>query len=182
MITAYVDESGNLADSHPFFVTAVVCLENNKIPSRIIKRLNRVLGKRTRKVGKEMKFNNSSDRVKNYFIKRFTNEKLYCLAFIVNKEKKQIKDNPENYAKILNWVIKTGVSIHSWGKIIIDRKFDKKIDQRKLEEEIVTFGLDIDKIFFVDSKINDEVKLADFVAGFYFIINLTINKEYFIDV
>ena len=64
-------------------------------------------------------------------------------------------------------MIKIGIAIHGWGKVIVDRKFDKKIDQEKLAEEIVTLGLDINKISFVDSKINDGIKLADFVAGFY---------------
>lgn len=167
MITAYIDESGNLADNHPFFITAVVCLEDNNIPSRMIKRLRRILGRRKGKVGKEIKFNNSSNRTKNYFIKRFTTEKIYCLAFVIDKEKKQIKDTPENYAKILNWVIKTGILVHDWSKIIVDRKFDKKIDQEKLSREITISGLDINKITFVDSKTNDGIKLADFVAGFY---------------
>ncbi|HCR35915.1 hypothetical protein A2130_00115 [Candidatus Woesebacteria bacterium GWC2_33_12] len=167
MITAYIDESGNLADNRPFLITAIVCLENDNIPSRIIKRLRRVLGRKKGKIGKEIKFSNSSDRIKNYFIKRLSNEKLYSLVFVFDKEKKQIKDNPENYAKILNWVIKIGIAIHGWGKVIVDRKFDKKIDQEKLAEEIVTLGLDINKISFVDSKINDGIKLADFVAGFY---------------
>ena len=92
MVTAYLDESGNLADSNPFFITVVVCLKNEKIPTRIIKRLRRVLGRRKGKIGKEIKFNNSSERVKNYFIKRLLNEDIYCLVLVIDKEKKQIND------------------------------------------------------------------------------------------
>lgn len=167
MITAYLDESGNLADSNPFFITAVVCLKDERIPSRIIKRLRRILGRRKGKIGKEIKFNNSSDRVKNYFIKRFGDEEIYCLVLAIDKEKKQIIDNPENYAKVLNRMIVLGTKIYKWEKIVIDRKFDKLIDQQKLKEELKLSGIDIKKIEFVDSEVNDGVKLADFVAGFY---------------
>jgi len=167
MITAYLDESGNLADDNPFFITAVVCLKNEKIPTRIIKRLRRVLGRRKGKIGKEIKFNNSSDRVKNYFIKRLLGEDIYCLILAVDKEKKQIADNPENYAKVLIRILNIGTKIYNWEKIVIDRKFDKLIDQQKLNKEVSLSGIDVDKIEFVDSEIDDGVKLADFVAGFY---------------
>ncbi len=167
MVTAYIDESGNLADKNPFFITAVVCLEDEKVPTRIIKRLRRVLGRRKGKIGKEIKFNNSSERVKKYFIKRFLNEDMYCLVLVVDKVKKQIIDSPENYAKILIRILNIGTKIYNWQKIIIDRKFDKLIDQQKLNKEIKSSGVDAKKIEFVDSEINDGVKLADFIAGFY---------------
>lgn len=167
MITAYIDESGNLTDNNPFFITAVVCLRDERIPSRIIKRLRRVLGKRKGKVGKEIKFNNSSIRVKNYFIKRFLDEDLYCLVLVIDKEKKRIADSPENYAKVLIRVLNIGTKIYNWEKIIIDRKFDKLIDQQRLDKEIVLSGVTIREIKFVDSEVSDGVKLADFVAGFY---------------
>lgn len=167
MITAYLDESGNLTDNNPFFITAVVCLKDERIPSRIIKRLRRILGRRKGKIGKEIKFNNSSERVKNYFIKRLLSEDMYCLVLVVDKDKKRIVDNPENYAKVLVRVLNIGTKIYNWEKVIIDRKFDKLIDQQKLKEELKLSGIDIKKIEFVDSEVNDGVKLADFVAGFY---------------
>jgi len=167
MITAYIDESGNLADNNPFFITAVVCLNDQRIPSRMVKRLRRVLGKRKGKIGKEIKFNNSSVRVKNYFLKRFSEEDAYCVVLVIDKEKNKIIDNPENYAKILVRILNIGTKIYNWEKIIIDRKFDKLIDQQKLNKEISSSGINSENIEFVDSKINDGVKLADFVAGFY---------------
>lgn len=180
MITAYIDESGNLADNNPFFITAVVCLKDERIPVRIIKRLRRILGRRKGKIGKEIKFNNSSERVKNYFIKRFLGEDIYCLVLVVDKEKKQISDNPENYAKVLIRILNIGTKIYNWQKIIIDRKFDKLADQQKLNKEISLSGISIKKIEFVDSEANDGVKLADFIAGFYgrfYNSNKTLPKE-----
>ncbi|MDP3918003.1 MAG: DUF3800 domain-containing protein, partial [Candidatus Woesebacteria bacterium] len=115
MITAYLDESGNLADNNPFFITAVVCLNDERIPIRIIKRLRRVLGRKKGKIGKEIKFNNSSERVKNYFIKRLLSEDMYCLVLVVDKDKKQISDSPENYAKILVRILNIGIKIYNWG-------------------------------------------------------------------
>lgn len=167
MVTAYIDESGNLADNKPFFITAVVCLKDERIPSRIIKRLRRVLGKRKGKVGKEIKFNNSSERIKNYFLKRFIAENIYCVVLTIDKEKKKIIDNPKNYAKILVRILKIGTKIYNWEKIIIDRKFDKLTDQEILNKEISLSGINSEAIEFVDSEINDGVKIADFVAGFY---------------
>ena len=167
MITAYIDESGNLADNNPFFITAVVCLTDQQIPSRMIKRLRRVLGKRKGKVGKEIKFNNSSVRVKNYFLKRFSEEDVYCVVLVIDKENKIIVDSPENYAKILVRILSIGTKIYNWGKIVIDRKFDKLIDQQKLNKEISLSGINNNKIEFIDSEISDGVKLADFVVGFY---------------
>jgi len=167
MITAYIDESGNLADNNPFFITAVVCLTDQRIPSRIVKRLRRVLDKRKGKIGKEIKFNNSSIRVKNYFLKRFLAEEIYCVVLTIDKEKKTIIDNPENYAKILVRILNIGIKIYNWEKIVIDRKFDKLIDQQKLIKEISLSGINNQNFEFVDSEINDGVKIADFIAGFY---------------
>ena len=80
MNIAYIDESGNLADKNPFFIVAVVSVKDEKLPSRIIKRVRRVLGRSKGKVGKELKFSGSSARLREYLVKRLESENLYCFV------------------------------------------------------------------------------------------------------
>lgn len=167
MITAYIDESGNLADSKLFFITAVVCVENEKMPTALFKKIRKVLNKKKLSEGKEIKFSSSSERSKNYFVKRIVNENIYCFTFVIEKDLKSIKDNPENYAKVLSWVMKEGFQLYKWNKVVVDRKFDKDRDQENLILKLSEYGLDIKKINFVDSKKSDGVKIADFISGFY---------------
>lgn len=167
MTIAYIDESGNLADGKLFFITVVVCVESDKVPEILFRKVRKVLNKKKLKEGKEIKFSGSSDRLKNYFVKRISNEKIYCFTFVIEKDMKNIKDSPENYGKVLSWVMREGFSLYHWNRVIIDRKFDKERDQKLLLSKLRNFGLDLKKINFVDSKKSDGIKLADFIAGFY---------------
>lgn len=168
MVTAYIDESGNLADKKPYFIVAVVPVKDKRLPSRIMKRVRRVLGRRKGKIGKELKFSTSSSRVKNFFVKRLEAEKLYCFVFVVDKLGKKIEDSPENYGVVINWVLREGFSMLGWEKVVIDRKFDKEKDQKKLLSVIKsTMKTNMSKVLFGDSINEDGIKLSDFVAGFY---------------
>src|SRR5258706_15420092 len=167
MITAYIDESGNLADKEPFFIVAVVPIDNARLTERIIKRLRRVVGREKRKDKDEIKFSKISDRVKDYFIKRFEESNLYCFVFVINKNDRRIKDTPENYGSILAHILHLGFSIFNWEKAVIDKKFSKLRDQEKLHVFLQNDGVDTMKVNFVDSMQVDGVKLAEFVAGYY---------------
>src|SRR3972149_2304150 len=167
MTVAYIDESGNLADKNPFFIVAIVPIEDERLPYRIIKRVRRILGRRKGKVGKELKFTSSSSRLREYLVKRLESENLYCYVFVVDKIERKISDTPENYGAVLNWVLKEGFSVHNWDKVVIDRKFDKERDQKELVEILAKENIRITKVKFADSVSEDGIKLADFVAGFY---------------
>ena len=167
MTIAYIDESGNLADGEPFFVVAIVPINDYRLPGRIIKRVRRILGRTKGKISEELKFSKSSTRIKEYFIRRLENEKLYCFVFVVDKVGRRIKDTPENYGSVLRWVLNEGFSILGWDKVVIDRKFSKVRDQNTLTEFLQNNNLDIKRVDFTDSIKEDGIKLADFVAGFY---------------
>lgn len=170
MSVAYIDESGNLADGNPFFVIAVVPIDDERLPSRIIKRTRSILGRNKGRVGGELKFNNSSIRVKKYFIERLVKEKVSCFVFVIEKANRKIVDSPENYGVILSWILSQGFKLWKWELAVVDRKYDKKRDQEKLLGILKSGGIARNKVDFVDSLNSDGVKLADFVAGFYSVL------------
>src|SRR3989344_5765048 len=95
MTVAYIDESGNLADKNPFFIVAIVPIEDERLPNRIIKRVRRILGRRKGKVGKELKFTSSSSRLREYLVKRLESENLYCYVFVIDRKFDKERDQKE---------------------------------------------------------------------------------------
>jgi hypothetical protein len=169
MISVFIDESGTLPDIRDKFI--VVCgvavrqlKEAENIFSRILKSL------RQRKVEiKEIKFYHAGQNTKRQFLSGIAAADFKIFAIIVDKKKRKIADNPENFALLLENLMS---DIINWYKnesifFVLDRHFHNKFDRtefdsltkKKIGEETEY------KIKHVDSRQNFLVNIADMAAG-----------------
>jgi len=164
-----IDESGTLPDVRDRFVTITgVGLREMKKGKNLISQTLKSLRREKNKI-KEVKFYYAGDRTKRRVLSGMVSAEFEIFTVIIDKKGRKISDTPENFALLAGELIS---EINLWNrerslKIIIDRHFFKKDDERNfnkfLEKNIkrnVSFSIQ-----HIDSQQNFIVNLADFAAG-----------------
>ncbi|MDI6602733.1 MAG: DUF3800 domain-containing protein [Patescibacteria group bacterium] len=164
-----IDESGTLPDPKDKFIAiAGVGLKKIKEGENLISRILKLLRERKIKI-KEVKFYYAGERTRKQILSGIVLANFEIFAVIIDKKRRNIVDIPENFALLVSELIN---EINLWQpvkslKIIIDRHFQKKIDEKnfnKFLQKNLKRNL-ICSIQHVDSQQNFIINLADFVAG-----------------
>ena len=164
-----IDESGTLPDVKDRFVAiAGIGLEKIKEGENLINRTLKSLRREKNKI-KEVKFYYAGERTKRRVLSGIVSAEFEVFTVVVDKKGRKISDTPENFALLVGELIS---EINFWNpernlKIIIDRHFCKKDDERnfnKFLEENTKRNISF-SIQHIDSQQNFIVNLADFAAG-----------------
>lgn len=169
----FLDESPNLKDQAYFFCVAIL-LPDNPNPAHfqhIFKKIRqRELGKQKKQIF-EIKFSNSSPRIKRKVLELISKEKITVYAFVVDREKRRIVDTPENYGIIMGFA--AGEVLKNCHALILtpDKKYTRPIDQAELERTTLKVVSKVSRAGALmlkepaDSKRNSLIQMADFIAG-----------------
>jgi len=164
-----IDESGTLPDpKDKFIVIAGVGIRRIKEAENLVSRTLKSLRQRKIKI-KELKFYSAGEKTKRQILSGIVSVGLEIFVVAVDKKGRKIPDTPNNFAILVAELIN---EINLWQKerkfkIIIDRHFHKKSDERNFNnvlKDSVKQSL-IFSIQHINSQENFVVNLADFVAG-----------------
>ncbi len=168
----YLDESGNLADNFPYTIAATVGGNRTvrKKLSRIPKKVRqRIMDKKLSQVP-ELKFHDSTDQIRERFLKYLVKYDPEIFALSLDKEGRQVEDSPDNYGIIVGELVRRVISSVGKGRIglILDKKYTKPRDRNRLEE-FVRFTLGEEEIELQIDHLGGEeenlLQVADFIAG-----------------
>ena len=133
---AYLDEAANLADENQFLIIGVVSTCSPKQIERILKRARQTILKKSKRQAPRMKFSRVARRVAYYVIRKLSQKDITVYAWIIDKEKRRVKDTPRNYGLVLSHVLKYGFQVAGWDKVWIDKKYSKERHQHQLENTL----------------------------------------------
>ncbi len=169
--------------STSYYIIASVETRNTLIPSKIIKKVRKTLGKRKKNIP-EFKFARSDDIIRERLLKRAVEEDLLFSAVVLKKKKKMVydhlrdkKDKLHNYlAGFIAESLSNDYDNENEFEIIVDkfimreekrREFDKYLKSRLLKNYRHPVEPKI-KIIHGDSRQYPGLQVADFVAGAIF--------------
>lgn len=166
----FIDESGTLADPKDRFVVfAGVFSKNPQSLTKLIpKARKRVPPKKKRKrerLVSEFKFRSVGDSTKERILTTLASLDVKLFVFVLDKERRKIKDTPENYGLLVFTLLKQVFKKETVDKIVIDRHFNQVEKRQELTEQLLTLCSRDIEITQVDSLTDSRVDLADFVAG-----------------
>lgn len=165
----FIDESGTLPDIFDKYIVlaALVALNPQGLEKILPKFRKKTPSKGSRKKEKqvrEFKFHYVGDITRRRVLEEIISKNIKIYLLVVNKMGRKIKDNPENYGKLIKSLATTLIKKENPKEIYIDKHFGNKSDSEKLQ-----FFLDSvnDQVEFkqVDSVTDPRVDLADFIAG-----------------
>jgi len=157
----YIDESGSLFDKQPFFVVALVCQTHPRETWGIMKKARqKILRSKKPFAPKEIKFNNSSESLRKFVLRKLATKDVKIYTWVIDKEGRRIAETPQNFAAVLNFALHR-LPGASFAIITIDRKFTKR-HQLKIFSSYFHFGK---QSRFAESYQKENLQLADFVAG-----------------
>lgn len=158
----YIDESGSLADKNPFLIITIVSQTNPRDSWGVMKKARqKLLSIKKPKVPREIKFNNSSEKLRSFILTQISLKPLKIYVHIIGKESRKIIDSLFNYGLILNYVLNNILPNLGAYKIYIDQKFTKK---RHAEEFLGIFKFS-SNCQIINSLNNENLQITDFVAG-----------------
>ena len=165
----FVDESGTLPDiKDNFIIIAGIGVERTKEAKNLVSRILKSLRQRKIRI-KELKFYYAGEQSKRQILSGIVSASFEIFIIAIDKKNKKISDNPENFALLIGELVD---EINFWKpnkklKIIIDRHFHKKIDEKNFNNffrKNIRENVNCD-IIHINSQQNFVVNLADFVAG-----------------
>lgn len=167
---ALIDESGRIYDPNDKILVFAVVIANNlsELEKIIIRARQRIpkKGKRRMERLSEIKFSLTGDNTRLFILKELAKYQVKIYLLIIDKQGRKIQDNPENYAFLIEKVLKTAIRDNpKLTHILIDRHFTFITQREKFNLHLQKrYG---NKLFIehVDSLQNSVVLLADFVAG-----------------
>ncbi len=167
---ALIDESGRIYDPNDkILVFAVVIADNLSELEKIIIRARQRIpekGKRRRERLSEIKFSLTGDNTRLFILEELVKYHIKIYSLIIDKQGRKIQDDPENYAFLIEKVLKTAIRDNpKLNHILIDRHFTFITQREKFNLHMQKrYG---NKLFIehVDSMQNPIITLADFVAG-----------------
>ena len=172
MVYGYLDESPSLHDQAFFFSITILVdkVPLNKTLTRIIKRAREKFPKKERRNFPELKFSNSSPKIRNFILQSIAKQAVKVVAMVVETNSRRVADIPENYGLVVGWSLVEAVELHPGITLTLDKKYIKKGDIEAMEGAAtkVVFSNSpkvIMKIIEGDSQENPMLQLADFVAG-----------------
>jgi len=169
---AYVglDESGSLTGDTPWFTVAAVIASQPAAIRHLIRRAALRSGKRSHraaKVASELKWSNSSRRIRTWVLADMAQADVEIFALTVRKERRRIEDTPEHYAILVCELLSMCWNTHLNVALSLDRHFTSSLQIAAVNTSIYhqwpRQGLL--SITHVDSQRSPLVQLADFVAG-----------------
>ncbi|TAL62807.1 MAG: hypothetical protein EPN88_12890 [Bacteroidetes bacterium] len=167
---ALIDESGRIYDPNDkILVFAVVIADNLSGLEKIIIRARQRVpkkGKRRMERLSEIKFSLTGDNTRFFILKELAKYQVKIYSLIIDKQGRKIQDNPENYAFLIEEILKTPIRDNpNLTHILIDRHFTFITQREKFNLYMQKrYG---NKLFIehVDSLQNPVITIADFVAG-----------------
>jgi len=179
---AFLDESPSLNSKDFFFCIGIISTDKktNKKLEDILKKARTKIKKKLRKL-LELKFYHSDKRTRLYVLSELAKQKIKIVAFVIDKEKRKIKDTPENYGFVVGAAVSELLSIHPVLSLTVHKRYTNKKQLQQFQEatqetisKLATKGVNV---FFnppAEGKTGKVVQLADFVAGAF---NSKYNRE-----
>jgi len=179
----FLDESPNLSDKNLYFCVDIISTseETKRKLQKIIKKARRKVVKKKSKPIPEIKFYNSSKKIRTFILSELIKHDVEIIVVIIDKKGRRVKDTPENYGIVVGATIAEYLSTYSSLNLTVDKKFTNSQQQKDFlhsaQKTIDKLYKGKSSIFFnppVDSQKDNIVKLADFVAGAF---NAKYNKK-----
>lgn len=169
-MVVFIDESGTLADPKDRYVVFAGVFSNNpqSLTKLIPKARKRVPPKKKLKrerLVSEFKFRKVGDSTKERILKELASLDVKIFVLVLNKERREVKDTPENYALLVFTLLEQVFKKEAIGKIVIDRHFNQAEKRQELTDQLLILCRRDIEIVHVDSLTDSRVDLADFVAG-----------------
>lgn len=165
----FIDESGTLPDiSDRYIVLAALVASNpqglEKILPKFRKKIPSKGSRKKEKQVREFKFHYVGDITRRRVLEEIISKNIKIYILVINKMGRKIKDNPENYEKLVKSLVTTLIKKENPKEIYIDKHFGSKNDSEKLQSFLGSIN---DQVKFkqVDSVADPRIDLADFITG-----------------
>jgi len=185
----YLDESGELgfskASSRYFTITLLVCdPKAEQELQRVIKKIRQKKLKKKLKESPEIKWNNSSDWIKDKVFEKLKNIKFEIFTIILDKSKvyNYLRGEKHRLYNYLTQLIITECSMDGKTKLVVDRSKNKRSLRDDFDQYIrgkVKDRCEDMEISHEDSKNNGVLQTLDFVSGAIFNKYGFEKKEYY---
>lgn len=165
----FIDESGTLPDiSDRYIVLAALVASNPRNLEKILPKFRKKIpskgSRKKEKQVREFKFHYVGDITRRRVLEEIISKNVKIYVLVVNKMGRKIKDNPENYGKLVKSLATTLIKKENPREIYIDKHFGIKSDSEKLQSFLDTINGQV-KFKQVDSVVDSRIDLADFIAG-----------------
>lgn len=170
----FLDESPSLSDSQLFFCVDIISTaeKTNERLQNIIKRARKKMKNKKLKSLSEIKFNNSEESIRVFVLSEIAKADIEIVAVAIDKEKRRIKDTPQNYGIVVGAAVAEAAILHPLLNLTVDKKFTSQKQEKEfiIEAQQATQILSKGSINVsfnppTDSKKESNLQLADFVAG-----------------
>lgn len=158
----------DLNDTH-VVIAGLISHQDDRTIDRIIKRerqrLQAVKGKPAKEALTEIKFKSAGRKTRQHILTALRRVDVEIVVYVVEKRSAVIPDNAENYSELVWGVLENALARYPTMKIIIDSHFNVA-ERRVLFDQamVVKAGRPL-QIEHGDSRLNNRLGLADFVAG-----------------
>ena len=185
----FLDESGDLGfskkSSKYLIITLMVCnVSEEPAISRIVKKARQKILKKKLKESPEIKWNNSSDWIKDKVFEKLKNIKFEIFTIILDKSKvyNYLRGEKHRLYNYLTQLIITECSMDGKTKLVVDRSKNKRSLRDDFDQYIrgkVKDRCEDMEISHEDSKNNGVLQTLDFVSGAIFNKYEFEKKEYY---
>lgn len=155
-MVVFIDESGTLPDiSDKYIVLAALVASNPKGLEKILPKFRKKTppkgSRKKEKQVREFKFHYVGEITRRRVLEEIISKDVRIYLLAVDKMGRKIKDNPENYGKLVKNLTFYLIKKENPKEILIDKHFGNKSDRVNFQQ--------------VDSVADPRIDLADFVAG-----------------
>lgn len=165
----FIDESGTLPDiADKYIVLAALVASNPKGLEKILPKFRKKIpskgSRKKEKQVREFKFHYVGDITRRRVLEEIISKDVKIYILVVNKLGRKIKDNPENYGKLVKNLALYLIKKENPKEILVDKHFGNKSDTEEFQSILDSIS---NKVNFqqVDSVADPRIDLADFVAG-----------------
>lgn len=165
----FIDESGTLPDKDDKYIVISALIVSNprgleKILSKFRKKTPLKGSRKKERQTKEFKFHYVGDITRKKVLAEIASKDIKIFLLVVDKMGRKILDTPENYGKLIKYLIQIILKQEKPKEIFLDKHFGNKNDSKKLQLILESIN-DLVKFLQVDSISDTRIDLADFIAG-----------------
>ena len=167
---AFLDESSTLGSADDFFIVGILFAQPTQ--QKQLRRLPKKIRKHYLKKNREIKFHDSTPRIKKLLLEEIARCEVKIAIIAVAKEKRQIQDTPHTYGLVVGTIVSNYLrTVHPILDLTVDKRYTSS-KNRALFEQVVRQCANnlaangkLTKISHQESHTNDLLQLADFIAG-----------------
>ena len=171
----YLDESGDLGfteKSSKFYILSVYKAKYPKKIDRIVKNIRKNVFRKKDKKKIELKFHDSTERIRQHLLKKISNEDIDIYSLTLNKSKcNKLKENKSILNQYMTIELLKKIPLTENGIILT---IDKQLNNNRIKEYNITIKGSLIHYFscmdiYHKNSLNDTcLQVADFIVGAFF--------------